>query len=67
MAIEPFLGGILAGGEGDKAGFKAGQKVTAIEKESSQPAPEWIFIPTLGVLALVVFAQRRRIAAGAPS
>lgn len=51
----------------DKAGFKAGQKVTAIEKESSQPAPEWLFIPTLGVLALVVFAQRRRIAAGAPS
>jgi TRAP transporter 4TM/12TM fusion protein len=49
----------------DKAGFKQGQKVTAIEKESSQPAPEWIFLPTLGVLALVVFAQRRRIAAGA--
>ena len=51
----------------DKAGFKQGQKVTAIEKESSQPAPEWLFIPTLGILALVVFAQRRRIAAGAPS
>ena len=49
----------------DKAGFKQGQKVTAIEKESSQPAPEWIYLPTLGVLALVVFAQRRRIAAGA--
>lgn len=49
----------------DKAGFKQGQKVTAIEKESNQPAPEWIYIPTLGVLALVVFAQRRRIAAGA--
>jgi len=51
----------------DKAGFKQGQKVTAIEKESSQPAPEWLFIPTLGVLALVAFAQRRRIAAGAPA
>jgi hypothetical protein len=51
----------------DKAGFKQGQKVTAIEKESNQPAPEWIYIPTLGVLALVVFAQRRRIAAGARS
>ncbi len=51
----------------DKAGFKQGQKVTAIEKESNQPAPEWIYLPTLGVLALVVFAQRRRIAAGARS
>ena len=49
----------------DKAGFKQGQKVTAIERESNQPAPEWIYLPTLGVLALVVFAQRRRIAAGA--
>ena len=49
-----------------KAGFQQGQKVTAIEVETSQPAPEWIFIPTLGVLALLVFVQRRRIAAGAP-
>ncbi|WP_301103070.1 TRAP transporter permease [Propionivibrio sp.] len=49
----------------DKAGFKQGQTVTAIEMESTQPAPEWLFIPTLGMLALVIFVQRRRAAATA--
>ncbi len=51
----------------DKAGFQQGQKVTALEVENKRPAPEWMFFPTLGVLGLIVFLQRRRIAAGAPS
>jgi TRAP transporter 4TM/12TM fusion protein len=51
----------------DKAGFKQGQKVTALEVENKRPAAEWMFFPTLGVLGVIVFLQRRRIAAGAPS
>ncbi len=51
----------------EKAGFQQGQKVIALEVENHRPAPEWIFLPTLAVLGLVVFLQRRRIAAGAPS
>ncbi len=51
----------------DKAGFKQGQVITNIEKATGQPSPEWIYIPTLGLLALIVMVQRRRIAAGAPS
>ena len=51
----------------DKAGFRQGQIITDIEQGTNQPAPEWIYLPTLGLLALVVMAQRRRIAAGAPS
>ena len=51
----------------EKAGFQQGQKVTALEVENERPAAEWMFIPTLGVLGLIVFLQRRRIAAGAPS
>ncbi|MEI7614076.1 MAG: TRAP transporter permease [Betaproteobacteria bacterium] len=50
----------------DKAGFQQGQKIIALEVENQRPAPEWIHFPTLGVLALVVFLQRRRIVA-APS
>ena len=48
----------------EKAGFQQGQKVTALEIENKRPAAEWIFIPTLGVLALIVFLQRRRVIAG---
>jgi hypothetical protein len=51
----------------EKAGFQQGQKVTALEIANPRPAPEWLFIPTLGVLGLVVFMQRRRVAAGAPA
>ena len=47
-----------------KAGFQQGQKVTGMEIANPRPAPEWLFIPTLAVLALVVVAQRRRVAAG---
>jgi TRAP transporter 4TM/12TM fusion protein len=45
----------------DKAGFQQGQKVISLEVENTRPAPEWIHIPTLGVLALVIFLQRRRV------
>ena len=48
----------------EKAGFQQGQKVTALEIENKRPAAEWIFIPTLGVLALIVFLQRRRVISG---
>ena len=51
----------------EKIGFRQGQKVIAMEVANDRPAPEWMFIPALGLLALVVVMQRRRIAAGAPS
>ncbi|WP_263768475.1 TRAP transporter permease [Propionivibrio soli] len=48
----------------EKAGFQQGQKITDLEVENKRPRPEWIFVPTLGVLAFVVFAQRRRVRLG---
>ena len=45
-----------------KAGFVQGQKIVALEVETDRPVKEWMFIPTVGLLALVVFAQRRRAA-----
>ena len=51
----------------DKIGFRQGQKIIAMEVANERPAAEWAFIPALGVLALIVVMQRRRIAAGAPS
>jgi len=49
----------------EKAGFQQGQKITELEIENKRPDPAWIFVPTLGVLALIVVAQRRRVAAAA--
>ena len=51
----------------EKIGFRQGQKVIAMEVANERPATEWMFIPALGVLALIIVMQRRRIAAGAPS
>lgn len=51
----------------DKAGFDQGLKIVALEVETNRPRKEWMFFPTLGVLGVIVFLQRRRIAAGAPS
>ena len=51
----------------EKIGFRQGQKVIAMEVANERPAAEWMFIPALGVLALIIVMQRRRIAAGAPS
>lgn len=51
----------------EKIGFRQGQKVIAMEVANERPAAEWMFIPALGVLALIIVMQRRRIAASAPS
>ncbi len=45
-----------------KAGFQVGQLMTSIEVETDRPKKEWIYVPVLFVLALVVVLQRRRIA-----
>ena len=48
-----------------KIGFEQGQKITEIEVENDRPNPQWMFIPTLGVLGMIIFLQRRRVAAAA--
>jgi hypothetical protein len=44
----------------DKAGFEQGFMVTGIEIERARPAKEWLFVPALLVLGVVVGLQRRR-------
>jgi TRAP transporter 4TM/12TM fusion protein len=46
----------------DKAGFEQGFMVTGIEVERPRPAKEWLFLPALALLALIMFVQRRRAA-----
>ncbi|WP_245715490.1 TRAP transporter permease [Propionivibrio dicarboxylicus] len=51
----------------EKAGFQQGQKIIAMEVPNPRPAPEWMILPALAVLSVIVVLQRRRIAKGAPS
>jgi TRAP-type uncharacterized transport system fused permease subunit len=46
----------------DKAGFEQGFTVTGIETERPRLAKEWLFVPALVVLGLVLLVQRRRAA-----
>ncbi len=48
-----------------KIGFEQGQRITEIEVENDRPNPQWMFIPTLGVLGLIFFLQRRRVVTAA--
>jgi TRAP transporter 4TM/12TM fusion protein len=50
------------GSKAEKAGVEQGYKITALEKETGTPAKEWFYVPTLGLLGLIVLLQRRRIA-----
>ncbi|MBP8296954.1 MAG: TRAP transporter permease [Burkholderiales bacterium] len=47
----------------DKAGFEQGFNVTGIETAAPRPAQEWVFIPALLVLGVIMWVQRRRFAA----
>ena len=48
------------GSQAEKLGIEQGFDITAIEMPSDRPAKEWMFLPALLVLGLVVMTQRRR-------
>ena len=51
------------GSAAEKLGIEQGFRITTVEVESDRPEKEWMFLPALGLLALVVFVQRRRLTA----
>ena len=48
------------GSQAEKLGLASGFEISAIEIPADRPSKEWIFIPALTLLLLVVFSQRRR-------
>jgi TRAP transporter 4TM/12TM fusion protein len=44
----------------DRAGFEQGFMVAGVETEAPRPAKEWLFLPALALLGVVVLLQRRR-------
>ncbi len=57
------------GSQAEKLGLEQGFKITGIELPADRPAKEWMFVPALVLLALVVMLQvrRRPSAAGTPA
>jgi TRAP transporter 4TM/12TM fusion protein len=49
------------GSKAEKAGVTQGYKITSVEVASDNPSKEWMFVPALGLLALIAFMQRRRL------
>jgi TRAP transporter 4TM/12TM fusion protein len=48
------------GSQAQKLGLEQGWRITAIEMPADRPAKEWMFVPALALLGLVVWLQRRR-------
>ncbi|HMR71580.1 MAG TPA: DUF3394 domain-containing protein, partial [Rubrivivax sp.] len=52
------------GSTAQKLGLEQGFRVVSIEMPADRPAKEWMFVPALALLALVVVSQRRRVDRG---
>jgi TRAP transporter 4TM/12TM fusion protein len=50
------------GSRAEKLGIEQGFAITAIELPSERPAKEWVYLPALLLLGLIVWLQRRRTA-----
>jgi TRAP transporter 4TM/12TM fusion protein len=48
------------GSQAEKLGIEQGFAITAVELPTSRPDKEWMYVPALFLLALIVWAQRRR-------
>lgn len=53
------------GSTADKLGLEPGFRIISIEVRAERPDKEWMFLPTLGLLLLVIGVQRRRCLAAA--
>jgi TRAP transporter 4TM/12TM fusion protein len=60
LGEEVSIGPVAFGSVAAKLGLEAGFKVTGVELPVERPAKEWMFIPALALLGLIVMLQRRR-------
>lgn len=51
---------VTFGSPADRLGLEAGFVIRALEVPTERPAKEWLYLPTLALLGLVIGAQRRR-------
>ena len=66
LGDEVQVAAVQFGSTAEKLGLEQGFHITSIEMPAERPAKEWMFIPALVLLGLVVLVQRARLR-GAPS
>jgi TRAP transporter 4TM/12TM fusion protein len=52
--------GVKFGSTAEKLGIEQSFHITSVEVPAARPAKEWLFVPALALLALIVWLQRRR-------
>ncbi len=57
---ELMVVGVAFGSVAEKLGLEQSFKITAAEVPVARPAKEWLFVPALLLLALVMWLQSRR-------
>lgn len=48
------------GSPAERAGLEPGWDIVAVMSPATRPAPEWFFLPALGLLGLIIWMQLRR-------
>ena len=61
LGDEMQIAQVKFGSRAEKLGIEQGFKIASIEMPAERPDKEWMFIPALGLLGLIVFVQRRRL------
>ncbi len=51
------------GSKAEKLGIEQGFTISAVELPADRPDKEWMYLPALALLGLIVFSQRRRMTA----
>jgi TRAP transporter 4TM/12TM fusion protein len=67
LGEEVTIGPVQFGSQAEKLGLEAGYKVAGVELPVERPDKEWMFIPALVLLALIIVLQRARLRAQRPA
>ncbi|MBE0613054.1 MAG: TRAP transporter permease [Burkholderiales bacterium] len=60
LGTDVSVGQVGFGSQSEKLGLEPGFKITTIELEADRPDKEWVFLPALLLLAIVILLQRAR-------
>ena len=63
LGTDVTIGQVQFGSQAEKLGLEPGFKIAAIELAAERPDKEWMFVPALLLLAIIVLLQRARLQA----
>jgi TRAP transporter 4TM/12TM fusion protein len=66
LGDEVSVGGVAFGSTAEKLGLEQGFKIAGVEVAAKRPDKEWMFIPALVLLGLIIMLQRGRGVPGTP-